>query len=541
MKNAFLVLLLLALVSVNLYSQNNMPLMQSFVGEFAESWFGEKMNAIDFNADGYDDLVLYTRKGGADQWAGVQLYLGGANMDAVPDMIRYSSILGQIRNTVMMNIGDVNGDGFDDLMTSERYAYMVNDSLALRIFYGGHNADLVPDDSINTPMVSGTPKIQPLWRLGDINGDGFDDLGIYHWVNQYSPDLAILLGGSFDIVTVTQNVSSQRYARINMVSDVNNDGFDDYIVGYGLNTSDGLLTYRYLYYGGNPLNLDNRVLLRTWGLDEWSYPGGYGAGDFNGDGYDDFVYSEGDSWRDNNKLRLGGLNIANTSEYTLNSPDYLPNLMRFEHKGIAHGDFNGDGYSDIAGADYEAITWIGTAGIWLGKANPNGLYDLRLTPPPTSPFHQFGWSLASGDFNGDGYCDLALSAPHSHNTYDPNYIGYAYIFAGNAQLADTTVANEDEILPSPQLNNLQMDLYPNPADRNQTEWNYQLKGAVPQTASECKIDIYNIRGQLVSSHPILSPNLSQGTLGLNKLSAGIYFASFVADSRKIATSKFTIK
>ncbi|MDD2231129.1 MAG: hypothetical protein PHY48_17220, partial [Candidatus Cloacimonetes bacterium] len=339
MKNAMLALFLLAFVSVNLYSQNNMPLMQTFVGEFAESWYGEKMDAIDFNADGYDDLVLFTHNSGPDHWASIQLFLGGSNMDAEADLVREGSFAGQINNELMMNVGDVNGDGFDDLMTSERYAYMVNDSLALRIFYGGTNADLVPDDSLRTTAFDGRPDINPRWRLGDINGDGFDDLGIYHWVNHYWPDLAIMLGGSYEIITVQPYTTS--IPTIAGVGDVNNDGFDDYIVGYGLNTSDGLLTYRYLYYGGNPLNLDNRVLLRTWGLDEWSYSGGYGAGDFNGDGYDDFVYSEGDSWRDNNKLRLGGLNIANTSEYTLNSPDYLPNLMSFEHQGIAYGDFNG--------------------------------------------------------------------------------------------------------------------------------------------------------------------------------------------------------
>ncbi|MCK9310281.1 MAG: T9SS type A sorting domain-containing protein, partial [Candidatus Cloacimonetes bacterium] len=381
-------------------------------------------------------------------------------------------------------------------------------------------------------------------NIGDINNDGCDDIGAFHTTpdSLQTRSIAVIFGGTFQSATVVDNVTWGSVMYISYVGDVNGDTIDDFTVGYDplLNPGNHSLTL----YCGNDGYFDpsDRIVLYDAITEPYNdFPFGFGIGDFNGDGFGDYlsywVTSPGNC---GNKIKLGSNTLPQSQEIIIDMGTWTQ-LINVKNREVSFGDFNGDGYSDMITSDHESGFWHGAAGLWLVGANPNGLYDLRIPPPPITPYYQFGWGTpAVGDFNGDGCSDVAFCAPQS-DSGTTNYRGWVIVYAGNTQLADTTVANEDEVLPSPQLNNLQMDLYPNPADRNQTEWNYQLKGAVPQTATECKIDIYNIRGQLVSSHPIISPNLSEGTLGLNKLSAGIYIASFVADSRKIATSKFTIK
>ena len=85
-------------------------------------------------------------------------------------------------------------------------------------------------------------------------------------------------------------------------------------------------------------------------------------------------------------------------------------------------DFNGDGFSDMAvGAPSESIqtfTGAGAVNVIYGSNNGlastgNQLWTQASTGVPTDPQSggQFGSALAAGDFNGDGFGDLAVGAP----------------------------------------------------------------------------------------------------------------------------------
>jgi len=86
-------------------------------------------------------------------------------------------------------------------------------------------------------------------------------------------------------------------------------------------------------------------------------------------------------------------------------------------------DFNGDGYADLAvGSDGEAIGSIKDAGteyVFSGTANgvtTTGAKDYEQGGSglvgTAEKNDYFGFSTASGDFNGDGFADLAISAPN---------------------------------------------------------------------------------------------------------------------------------
>jgi hypothetical protein len=113
-------------------------------------------------------------------------------------------------------------------------------------------------------------------------------------------------------------------------------------------------------------------------------------------------------------------------------------------------DFNGDGYSDLAfGSPYSVpgtmpVTTLGRVYVYSGQSSLSTTATAIEQPDKTSGV-SFGWELAAGDVNGDGFADLAVS-----NTYQTS-AGYRYyidIFDGSASgLPSTPSARIDETTP----------------------------------------------------------------------------------------------
>ena len=88
--------------------------------------------------------------------------------------------------------------------------------------------------------------------------------------------------------------------------------------------------------------------------------------------------------------------------------------------GAAKGDFNGDGFADLAigvpREDVNGVTDVGAVNIIYGSATGlttaanQVLYETTFGQTFASGDH-FGWALAAGDFNGDGFSDLAIGMP----------------------------------------------------------------------------------------------------------------------------------
>lgn len=116
---------------------------------------------------------------------------------------------------------------------------------------------------------------------------------------------------------------------------------------------------------------------------------------------------------------------------------------------VAGGDFNGDGYEDLAAAvSYEDIGSIREAGaveVIYGTANgldsPNRQLwsqDSADVDDDAEEWDHFGWSLAAGDFNGDGYDDLAVSV-HGEDVGSIENAGAVSVLYGSAMLLSATI------------------------------------------------------------------------------------------------------
>lgn len=163
--------------------------------------------------------------------------------------------------------------------------------------------------------------------------------------------------------------------------------------------------------------------------------------------------------------------------------------------------------------------------MWLGKAEPNGTNDLRLLPPATSPYHQFGWAIAAGDFDGDGFDDLAVSAPQAQ-TGSPWYHGYVYVYSGNPGLQDTSVATDDALAPQPLIS-----ICPNP-----TSGNFSISTL---DKTPFALDIYDLRGRKLFSAANLS-GFDSAEHSLN-LPSGIYLLRLQSGGKSVCKRLAVIK
>ncbi|MEU6274259.1 FG-GAP and VCBS repeat-containing protein [Streptomyces populi] len=149
--------------------------------------------------------------------------------------------------------------------------------------------------------------------------------------------------------------------------------------------------------------------------------------DFNGDGFDDAAVTAPAAWRQG-KWRVGtvtalygsahGVSAANHTTFDQDSPGVPGAAENGDLFGAAtaSGDFDADGYSDLAVSspleDVGEDTNGGVVQILWGSAR--GLAGGSTVPDPAPAEHdRFGASLAAGDFDGDGRTDLAVGTSSS--------------------------------------------------------------------------------------------------------------------------------
>jgi hypothetical protein len=233
--------------------------------------------------------------------------------------------------------------------------------------------------------------------------------------------------------------------------DFNNDGYCDLAVGV-TGERIGAASVRsgavHVFYGSTAGLQASAPNDQLWHLDNIVGPGtvqdreefghSLSVADFNGDGFEDLAI--GTPWRslEGTKYVTGSVMILHGAATGLqtSSPAYAlvsqdtPGVAGTAHArdrfgwSLATGDFNDDGYGDLAvGAPGERVD-VGSAGIDAGfvsilHGGTTGLVGAGTgfgqntigIAGGVGPGDEFGWALAAGDFDADGATDLAVSAP----------------------------------------------------------------------------------------------------------------------------------
>ncbi len=533
------------LMGINLLATNHLDIMHIIQGEFNGSEMGMGLASLDFNGDGIKDLVVQQANNPRPEHQGIYEYdrimvmYGGDNFDTVPDLTIFGNPYEGHTSRNILRAGDVNGDGFDDLVT-ELMTWSVNPGFRrICVYFGGENPSTTPGYQYEYPAynfdgIPGVDSVTP-FALGDINGDGCSDIGVvcdWNGVNRESID--IIYGGSYDISTIYDTyIDFLSIPVINGLGDVNSDGFADFAIGHS--------NFNYIYnnsvtlfYGCSDITQCDSLVLVDQSNDEWAMKP-MAAGDVNGDGFDDFLgrdvlvdsYGYGYFW-------YGGTNITSQHDVSL-FPDYFGSSIL--DYNLVHGDLNNDGFEDLIGSQHALYGDDGVVAIWLGKQNFNGVVDLYLRSPLSIPGRaKFGYAMACGDFNNDGIDDLAVGAPQSSPGLS-DIPGAVVIYSGNTLLADTTVANEDELAPQLQ-DQWQFSSFPNPLPAGKSlSLRYLGKGyAQPMTKN---ITLYNLKGQRVFQ----TQDSSRGetsSISLPELPSGVYILSISEGITRLSSKRILV-
>jgi hypothetical protein len=217
---------------------------------------------------------------------------------------------------------------------------------------------------------------------GDFNHDGYGDLVI---ANRESSNASILLGtaaGTFGNATTIDLGSNTQYDV--EVAHLDLDQNLDLIFATAGNL---VRVFRGNGDGTFTAGDTEQVSQNT---------GDLVTGDFNGDGRTDVAATAA--------LEPGFhlLQGTGSGELTGRSLNYIPSGPEAIPTTIASGDFDGDGKPDIVLGDWSGVIWI-----WFG--NGDGTFERKADSitTVTNPDH-LAFAVAAGDFNGDGYDDIAV-------------------------------------------------------------------------------------------------------------------------------------
>lgn len=334
--------------------------------EFSAGSISVALTQADFNHDGRRDLGVVNQK-----TFDVSILLGTAGGEFAAAQRYKSSIATNNRNPSGIATGDFNKDGLPDFAVANfdlrNVVVFLNEGNG---FKSGKSYSVAPD-------------IANWLSAGDLNNDGNLDL-IYSYTDLVSHSFKVLYGlgdGNFNSPAGSQGIPGTRF----IPGDFNNDGLADLAC---LDTS----VVRILINGapGGTFNA-----LQTW--DTGLAVSSLNIADLNNDGNLDLLVTKTDGSQSN----LDGLWIGfgNGAGGIISSKTMS---VGKSPRNLAVGDFNVDGKADFA----VGVELSGSAGVSIYLGDGNGNFTFRESVPNARPNANF---LATGDFDGDGKIDLAVS------------------------------------------------------------------------------------------------------------------------------------
>ncbi len=475
-------------------------------------------SAGDVNGDGIDDVVIGANRYSMNETDAGAAYVLFGSENGFPPIVELSSLDGEDGFRIeglseddqfgrsVSGAGDLNGDGIDDfivgapeadangLFSGEAYVVFGQRRFEADLDLG----DLDGSNGFHMEGVSNSDLAGfSVSDAGDVNGDGIADVivGAYRANGNANPsgEAYVVFGSregfapSFDLGDLDgsngfamQGVAfrDQTGVAVSTAGDVNGDGFEDIIVG--ANLVDDAATdagAAYVVYGSgaafpaslNLSGLDSDEGFRILGDASGDNLGRSvsGAGDVNGDGFDDLIVGAFRADAGGNSDSGESYVIFGSAESSRDDVDVgsldgsdgfaLPGIDADDQSGLevaGAGDLNGDGFDDLVigawmadpngnssgevyvvygratgfGASFDLSTLDGTNGFTLEGYQGNGLAGFSVS--------------AAGDVNGDGFDDAMIGA-YGVDVPAGTDAGESYVIFGQAPTTAVTRVGSD--------------------------------------------------------------------------------------------------
>ena len=459
--------------------------------------------AGDVNADGLPDLLVgATNENSSYVVFGRETWPASISLRDISNGIGGFRILGNSGEgaSIVAPVGDVDQDGIDDIAIGTPGASTAGaQSGGALLIFGGSRVGQMPPSTIDTRALlardDGYRLVNEIGASGaqdfagksvalaDFNGDGYADVLVGAYLDDVGGDgsgsVYVSLGGPTRTTDVNLNGTvtgtggfrivgetggDQAGFSVAAAGDINNDGFEDIVIGAPGNDAGGSNAgAAYLVYGrlGPTAAIDLDAIASGVGGFKLQGPGPSqeagssvaGVGDFNNDGYDDFLVGAGGfnflnpTPQDTAAFLIyGGPTRSSTINLAVPPVGVVSIIAETAGDGSGFsvaggGDINGDGFADLiigapdadpGGIDSGAIYVVfggalsGTINLGTVAGGGGGFKIIGQAPDDYA-----GTSVASaGDFNNDGFDDILIGAPENNSAGGDS--GTAYLIFGKA-------------------------------------------------------------------------------------------------------------
>jgi MYXO-CTERM domain-containing protein len=408
--------------------------------------------AGDVNGDGYDDVLV-----GAPYYSSKYDYVGAAYVymgspSGLSRTAAWSGVgeeYGALYGYRVASAGDVNGDGFDDILVGAPYDTGTSPGYGRVYLYPGSWSG--PSTVPAWRVVADQPLSElgfALASAGDVNGDGYDDVILAEDAYDLPKDdegrVLLYLGSAQGLATkpawVTEGDQPLEHYGVSVASagDVNGDEYGDVIVGAYWYKDTIARQGRVFVYLGSSLGLENTA---SWYAESDQSGSDYGfssasAGDVNGDGFPEVIvgaraYDHG-STDEGRAFLYSGSKTGPSPTFSWDDEGEQANALYGQPVASA-GDVDGDGYGDVLVGSFRydnGQTDEGRVYLYLGSG-----MGLMTEPAWWVESDQDGAYLgdsaaSAGDVNGDGLSDVIVGASF-YGADGRTKVGRAYLYLGH--------------------------------------------------------------------------------------------------------------